>query len=639
MRWNLLALLILFFVSGLRAQYSLQSISEIECKQHSIRFNPPQVQAINNSDFVYQRCEWRVSPDVNFIEGKITTYFVPQIPIQNIQFDLSVVLTVDSVDYHGAGLPYSHAFNILDIPFATTLPSGVLDSISVFYYGVPDTSIRGFHLDVHGVNNDPVMWTLSEPYGAMNWWPCKQNLADKIDSVDIIITAPFWYSSVSNGILVDDDTGAVQRVCTWKHRHPIAAYLVAFAVSNYSVFKFDVPFAGDTVEVLNYIYPEDSAFANFALQQDIIPQMQLFDTLFGAYPFTDEKYGHAQCNFGGGMEHQTITFIGGFWYELHAHELAHHWFGDKVTCGTWEDIWLNEGFATYLSGLCYEHFTPNLYWYPWLEGKIDHVTSQPDGSVWVDDTTDASRIFDSRLSYSKGAMVLHQLRWVIGDSAWFAGVNAFLNDPALAYGFANTSQFQSHMETASGQNLQWYFDDWYYGEGFPLYNIVWSQDSSNVVTATIQQTQSHASVPFFELPLPLYFKNGTNDTLIRIQHNTSGQSFTFPLNFAADSLLFDPYLWIITDSAVVSNVAEPQLPGTFSIFPNPARDVLTFQSPYKGICTVKIYDMQGKLVLNQTTSTDGSGRGSINITRLNDGYYNVSVQQEEKEFKAPVLKR
>jgi hypothetical protein len=339
------------------------------------------------------------------------------------------------------------------------------------------------------------------------------------------------------------------------------------------------------------------------------------------------------------MEHQTITFIGGFWYELHAHELAHHWFGDKVTCGTWEDIWLNEGFATYLSGLCYEHFTPNQYWYPWLEGKMDHITTMPDGSVWVDDTTDASRIFDSRLSYSKGAMVLHQLRWVIGDSAWFAGVNSFLNDPVLAYSFATTTQFQAHMETASGQNLQWYFDDWYYGEGFPLYNIVWSQDSSNVVTATIQQTQSHSSVPFFELPLPLYFKNGTNDTLIRVQHNTSGQSFTIPLNFAADSLLFDLYLWIITDSAVVSNVAEPQLPGTFSIFPNPARDVLTFQSPYKGICAVKIYDMQGKLVLIQTTSTDGSGRGSINITRLNDGYYNVSVQQEEKEFKAPFLKR
>ncbi len=639
MRKILLVLLILFCGSGLRAQHSLQTITEIECKQHALQFNPPQVLAVNNSDFVYQRCEWRVSPDVNFIEGKITTYFVPQTPIQNIQFDLSVVLTVDSIDYHGAGLPYSHAFNILDIAFPSALPSGVIDSISVFYYGVPDTSIRGFHLDVHGLNNDPVMWTLSEPYGAMNWWPCKQNLADKIDSVDIIITAPFWYSSVSNGTLVDDDTGAIQRVCTWKHRYPIAAYLVAFAVSNYSVFTFDVPFAGDTVEVVNYIYPEDSAYADFALRQDIIPQMHLFDSLFGAYPFSDEKYGHAQCNFGGGMEHQTITFLGGFWYELHAHELAHHWFGNKVTCASWEDIWLNEGFATYLSGLCYEYYTPTVYWYPWLKGKIDHVTSQPDGSVWVDDTTDASRIFDSRLSYAKGAMVLHQLRWVVGDSAWYAGVNAFLNDTTLAYGFATTTQFQGHMETAAGQNLQWYFDDWYYGEGYPSYQISWHLTSGDTAVVTINETQSHPSVSFYELPLPLYFKNASQDTLIRVQYNTNGQQFSIPLAFTPDALIFDPYYWLITDSAIVNNIEPSPLPATFSVYPNPARDVLTFESPYRGMCTVKIYDMQGKLVLTQTTTTSSSGKGSVNVSMLNDGYYNVIVEQEGKDFNAPFLKR
>lgn len=630
--------ILLFLAGSLPAQEMPHMIAQQECKQHNVRQNPPSVLAANTSDFIYQRCEWRVDPGVNYIEGKITTHFIPSFPVPNIQFDLSVVLTVDSIIYNGNPLPFSHAFNIVDATFSSTLPAGVVDSVSVYYHGVPDTSIRGFHLDVHGPNNAPVMWTLSEPYGAMNWWPCKQNLSDKIDSIDIIVTAPLWYEVASNGVLTNDVTFAVQRQWTWSHRYPIAAYLVCFAVSDYSIFSQYIPFAGDTVEVINYVYPEDSAWAAVATQ-DIIGQMQLFDTLFGLYPFADEKYGHAQCNFGGGMEHQTITFIGGFWFELFAHELAHHWFGDKVTCGTWEDIWLNEGFATYLTGLCYEHFAPSQYWYPWLDGQMSYVTSQPDGSVWVDDTTVASRIFDPRLSYSKGAMVLHQLRWVIGDSAWYAGVNTYLNDPALSYSFATTTQFQQHMETASGQNLQWYFDDWYYGEGFPTYTITWSQDTANVVTATVLQAQSDISVPFFELPIPLYFKNATSDTLIRVQHNVSGQSFTIPLGFSADSLIFDPYIRIITDSAIVNTVPDQQEAVTFTVFPNPSMDEVMFQLPYRGNCIVKIYDVNGKLVQQSTVATDGNGIGKVNITKLSCGYYTMTVLQEGREFKAPLLKR
>lgn len=634
---QLLIFCLLLNVCYAHGQNRLHSIAEAECKQHTSRLAPPTTQALNTSDFIYQRCEWNVDPAVNYIDGKITTYFIPAASIPNVQFDLSVVLTVDSILYHGNTLPFAHAFDVVDVAFPASLPAGVMDSVSVYYHGAPDTTLRGFHLSTHGANV-PVLWTLSEPYGALNWWPCKQNLADKIDSVDIIVTNPNQYRCASNGLLVKDSVNATHRISTWKHRYPVAAYLVAIAVSNYSVYSHFVYDNNDTVEVVNYIYPEDSAAATFATD-DVILQMELFDSLFGMYPFAAEKYGHAQCNFGGGMEHQTITFCGGFWYELLAHELAHHWFGDKVTCASWEDIWLNEGFATYLSGLCYEHYTPTQYWYPWLNAEMSYVCSAPDGSVFVDDTTVASRIFDPRLSYAKGAMVLHQLRWVIGDSAWYAAVNAYLNDTALAYSFATTSQLQQHFETAANQNLSWYFSDWYYGEGFPTYSLTWYQDTADVVTVTVMQSQSDASVSFFELPLPLYFKNATQDTLIRVQHTVNGQSFTIPLGFAADSLLFDPQIWIITDSAMVSAVPEPVLPVTFTLFPNPSDDMLMFQSPYKGTCAVKIYDMQGKLVLNTTTSTDGSGNGSVSLVTLNYGYYNIVVTQEGREFKVPFLKR
>jgi aminopeptidase N len=630
--------LLLFLICGvLNAQNMQHQLAKNESKQHE-RLTPPTIQAANTSDFIYQRCEWSVDPGINYIEGKITTHFIPTSAMSTIEFDLTVVLTVDSVVYHGNQLTFTHASNILSATFPSPLPASVIDSVTVYYQGVPDTSVGGFNLDVHGAANTPVMWTLSEPYGAMNWWPCKQNLADKIDSIDIIVYTYQWYQVASNGLMVNDEQFAVHHAVTWKHRHPIAAYLVCFAVSDYTVYSDFVYDDGDTIEVVNYVYPEDFAWAS-AATPDVILQMQLYDSLFGYYPFADEKYGHAECNFGGGMEHQTMTFIGGFWYELFAHELAHHWFGDKVTCATWEDIWLNEGFGTYCTGLCYEHYTPTLYWKPWLAGQISVVTQQPDGSVFVDDTTIASRIFDPRLSYSKGAMVLHTLRWVIGDSAWYAGVNAYLNDPALSYSFATTANLQQHLEAASGQNLSWYFADWYYGEGYPTYNLTWAQDASNVVTVTVNQSQSDPSVSFYELPIPLYFKNGTQDTLIRVQHSFSGETFTIPLGFAADSLLFDPELWIVSGSNVVSSVPEQTMPGTFSFYPNPTPDVLMFQSPYKGNCVVKIYDMQGKLVMNKETSTDQNGNGSIDIRTLNYGYYNVVVTQEGQEFKAPFLKR
>ncbi|MFH1298152.1 MAG: M1 family aminopeptidase, partial [Bacteroidota bacterium] len=483
----------------------------------------------------------------------------------------------------------------------------------------------GFGSFITGEHNGiPVLWTLSEPFGASDWWPCKNDLTDKADSVDILITAPAAYRSASNGILVSETIMGPDKITHWKHRYPIATYLVCLAVTNYAEYSDYVPFGTTMVEVLNYVYPEDSASAA-SQTPGIIPVMQLFDTLFGLYPFAKEKYGHCQFNLNGGMEHQTFSFMGSFGHELMAHELAHSWFGDMVTCGSWEDIWLNEGFATYLSGLTYEHMFNGEWWMPFKRNRIDKIVSLPDGSVWCDDTTDVGRIFNSRLSYAKGAMILHQLRWVIGDSAFFTAINNYLHDPDLAFGFARTTDLKAHLEATSGQDLTWYFEDWYTGQGFPSYQIQWDQ-AGDTITLKIDQTQSHPSVSFFELPLSILIMNEMQDTTLRLDHTFSGETFMIHLPFSVDSVLFDPDLWLISaNNSVIGSIPEIELGSSISVMPNPTDDLLhiLFSKLFETM-TVQVLDVSGKLL----QETDASHMRSIllNFQGRSRGIYFIRLQ-------------
>jgi aminopeptidase N len=624
-------------LNWLLAQDDLHVIAESESKSFLHVRKSERAGDDYKTNIVFQKLDLKVNPNVNFISGSVTSLFIPLIDINTIQFDLSDTLTVDSIVYHANKLNYVHSGDTIDVVFPTTLVAEHLDSVTVFYHGTPSPA-EGFGSFVQSQHDSiPIIWTLSEPYGAKDWWPCKQNLQDKIDSIDVVVTTPDTFVVVSNGLLAGVIQNGNEKTFYWKHRYPIATYLVCFAVTNYAVYTDTVLLGNKILPVINYVFPEHLSKAK-SQTPGTIGIMQLYDSLFEIYPFQMEKYGHAQFGWGGGMEHQTITFVGDFGFELIAHELAHHWFGDKVTCASWEDIWLNEGFATYLSGLCYEHILPQ-YWMAFKETRRAGAAKVPNGSVWCDDTTNVSRIFNPYLSYSKGSMVLHMLRWVMGDTKFFAGLRNYLSDLKHAYAFATTASLREHLEAVYGKNLQEFFQDWVYGKGFPSYTVTWNQDFQNNIQVKISQKQSDPSVSYFEMPLPLVFKNAFRDTTIVFNNTSNNQEYLLSLPFLVDSVLFDPQIWILSDSNTV--IHESVYDFLFAIYPNPVSDELSlqFQTKLNTKAEVQIYNNAGQLMLLQTLEVpSGSCFKKFDTSNFASGTYRIRILADGYRYHASFMK-
>jgi len=532
MKSILLSVLVLIIFSTTKAQdascKTVNAIASSEAAAHARLFAKDMsalTAASGNYSVHYYRCDWTIDPNVYYIKGKVTPHFIVTSATNQLVFDLSSALHVDSIYMRKKKLTFSQASNeTLTVQLPKTYQAGKRDSLTIYYQGEPTGSGFGsFIQSTH--NNKPVIWTLSEPYGARDWWPCRNGLDDKADSIDIYVTRRSLYKTSSNGVLVNTVKKGSNTTTHYKSRYPIASYLVAFAVTNFSVFTDNVQLGNTTLPVISYVYPEDSASFH-SNTHFMLDAMRLYNDKFVPYPFINERYGQTEFGWGGGMEHQTNSFITSPGENLMAHELAHQWFGDRVTCGSWEDIWLNEGFATFCADFLYnETYAPSQL-KTYVRQDLLNITSAPGGSVKVDDTTSVGRIFDGRLSYDKGAFLLRMLRFTLGDSAFFAGIINYLNDPKLQYNFARTTDLRAHLETASGKDLGYFFTQWYSGQGYPSFTVNWSQDASNIASINISQTTSHSSVSFFRVPLALQFKKGSQTKTIIVDHTTNNQFVT-----------------------------------------------------------------------------------------------------------------
>jgi aminopeptidase N len=636
MKPTLLICLLFWNLVSLKSQPLFTTVlAEKEAKQfETLRSYDLHSVSSTNYDINYYRCEWTVDPAVRFISGSVTSYFTILSQSNSIVFDMSNALAVDSILYHGKKTTFIQTINDgLQVNFPASIAANQKDSVSIFYKGAPpNTGFGSFNTTTH--SGMPVLWTLSEPYGAPTWWPCKDITTDKADSIDIIITNPATYTSSSNGMNVKEVVNGNNRTTYWKHRYPIATYLVAIAVTNYTIVNDLVQLPSRQMPVILHSYPE--TLSSFRIAIDIAKFcLQGFSSRFIEYPFSAEKYAQTQFSWGGGMEHQTNSFITSSGAGLVAHELSHQWFGDKITCGSWHDIWLNEGFATYMEYIYVELSSPSSR-FSMLQGLNNYITSQPGGSVYVPDTTNINRIFDGRLTYDKGGYLLHMLRWKLGDSAFFRGVRRYLMDPLLAYRHAYTADLKRNLEVESNQDLTKFFNQWYYGEGYPNYHATWTQQGSNVVRLELDQTTSTSTVPFFEMPVPLEFKSATRDTILVVNHTANNQVFTLNPGFTADSIIIDPQLWILSRNKTSNKVSIASSTSDLVVFPNPVKGEFSISYPnnYPGL-QVRIFNATGQLVYSEKPAT-GNVSSTIDASQWAAGVYLLTISangiQETRRF-------
>ena len=484
--------------------------------------------------------------------------------VSAINVDAQPNLSIDSVRLDGAPNDFRRNTSRVVIGFPAPVPIGRPFTIVIQYHGVPVVSSGlggGMLFTRHGPNFVLVVANLSEPFAAPVWWPCIDNPADKA-TAEIEVTVPQGNQAASNGVLDrTQQNGDGTVTYFWREDSPLATYLVSVAASNYERFE-DSYTALDGVTrmpLVYYVYPEhlDLARAKFAVVRSA---MEIYAGLFGEYPFLGEKYGMAEFPFGGAMEHQTITSIS---FSLVAsvtnsnqativHELAHQWWGDLVTMKSWDDIWLNEGFATYSEVLFFERFAGiapgELLSTSYDDGVVDGALG---GTVTAENLDNP---FDDRGAiYRKGGWVLHMLRHVLGDQKFFDALKQYRT--RYAFSNASTADFQQVCESFYGASLDWFFKEWIYARGRPMYKVspdISSADATGnyTVKVVIKQKQSE-EIPGREngnyimpLDLMIHYSDGTTETRV-VFNDSRKQRFTFTVPKQPVDVGLDESNWIL----------------------------------------------------------------------------------------------
>ena len=598
-------------------------------------------------DVIFYHLTLDISIDEPYLAGIAKCIIEPvNDNLGQFELDLHPSMTVDSVS--GPVTNFEHTGDALKIFLSQGFNAGDPVEVVIYYQGEPKLAggYKGMRYETHG-SNEPVIATLSTPFLAHYWFPCKDGPSDKPDSAFIDIIIPdttidgVSLKGVSNGILEGVETIGNKRIFKWRHRYPIVTYYMMAAVSNYEIIEDEYTgIYGEQYPLIYYVFNEsyNSALAGV---EDMPLALDVFSELFGIYPFYGEKYGMTQLGYYGAIENQTNTIINNMsagWFMISVHELAHMWFGDMITCTDWHHGWLNEGFATYAEALYVESQQG-------LQAYLDYIDDEQyfqGGTLYVENIQDTFNVFQP-LIYSKGAYVLHMLRGVLGDDVFFDGLKNYATAPDLMYGQATTEDLQNVMESTSGMDLSFFFDQWIYDEYYPVYEYNYLNDEiSGKSYLSLKQVQELAGRrPVFEMPVQakLFLQDGSN-TIVTLWNDLKVQTFELELESPITFMQFDPEGWLLDvatyDPGLLVGISENKAQSQLWVFPTISENHLEIHAAgLTGNTTLYIYDIDGNKVFHGKFPKANS---RIDISNLNSGLHILKVVDSNQVLSAKFIK-
>ncbi len=600
-------------------------------------------QRMDKYDVKFYHIDLEVTDTSTWIKGFTSSVIqIISSSVNEIVFDFSNDMTIDSVLINGKSASFEHQNNMLVINSSVSYNHNEYVTCTIYYsgYGKRNEGFSGMYNSSSSRWNKRYTWTLSEPFSALSWFPCKQVLADKADSAYIFLTTDKGLKAGANGILVNERPMPGNKIrYEWKTNYPVAYYLLSFAVGDYYDYSFyaPLPATDDSVLVQNYIYDTVTFLEQQKHNIDRTAELlYLYSELFGIYPFYREKYGHCLVPEGGGMEHQTMTTLSSFNFFLVAHELAHQWFGDYVTCATWQDIWINEGFASYAEYIASQYLLSQDNADSWMFEAHEYVKLQNGGSIYVPEAqaSDEERIFDYRLSYKKGAAILHMIRHEINnDSLFFAVLRDFLYQ--FKNNVATAEDFRHILEEKTKISFSDFFNQWYYGEGFPSITVNWKHQHDTLYISSFL-TASTTVTPLFNILTDYEIILSTYDTIISHRQISNYDEWQIYLPGNVTSIKVDPKKWLILNIDSINNLSTYKTQERFYVAPNPAKNKVRifYDNPaFEG--PVYLIDAMGIIKLIQETDEFPF---ELNISGINDGSYFVLIKDGNYLYTSKFIK-
>lgn len=564
-----------------------------------------QYPAMDKYDVNYLKLDLAVEANNRNITGTALTRARVVQPLDSFVAELRNAMIIDSVFINGIKITgFTEGSDHVFVPVSPALPVGSTVTALFYYHGLASSS--GVIAGSSTTTGLSFTATLSESYQGREWFPVKQFLKDKIDSTDIWITTSNTNLAGCNGLLVATvDLPNNKKQYQWKTRYPMAYYLASFSVGNYMDYRnYAKPLviSPDSILVQHYIVNNPTYFNTNKPQLDKTPPfIEEMSELYGLYPFHNEKYGHSHANIGGGMEHQTMSTMSSFGTTIISHELGHQWWGDNVTCATWNHIWLNEGFASYTEYLMIETLpalhstTPAAH----MNSVHTNVLSAPGGSVFVPDASiyDENRIFSGRLSYDKGSAIIHNLRFEIqNDNLFYQTLRSFqqqFNDSV-----ATANDFKNVAEATCSRSFADFFSQWYYGEGYPTFNIDYSKQGDSIVLLLNQTVSMPTVTPFFKGLYEITIKTLQGDTIVKVNQTFNNQVFKFRSNRTPNGIVFDPNNWVLNKiGSITTGINDPvNVSNEVKLYPNPSPGTIHLQYPSNWFENLQIFDITGRLL-------------------------------------------